>query len=57
MLFRSLATSATVSNAGVAAGGAAFYKLVVPAGGTVTLTLSGISGTVNQNLLVIVRTK
>ena len=57
LLVQPLATSATVSNAGVAAGGAAFYKLVVPAGGTVTLTLSGISGTVNQNLLVIVRTK
>ena len=57
LLVQTLSTSGTVNNAGVAAGGAAFYKLFVPAGGSVVLTLSGSSNTVNQNQLVIVRTK
>lgn len=55
---QTLSTSAAVSNASVVAGGAAFYRVVVPANGTTTFTLSGSSSTVNPNLqLVIVRTK
>jgi hypothetical protein len=42
----------------VAAGGAVFYKLSVPANGTATLSLGGQSGVAGSNLqLVIVRTK
>ena len=55
---QTIATNATVSNAGLVAGGAAFYRVVVPANGTATLTFSGSSSTVNPNLqLVIVRIK
>ncbi len=45
-------------NGTVTAGGAAFYRLTVPANGTVIVSLSAPSGAVNPNLqLVIVRTK
>ncbi|MEO6526552.1 MAG: hypothetical protein ABIP93_08005 [Gemmatimonadaceae bacterium] len=49
---------ATSYNGAVVAGGAAYYKLSVPANGTATLSLAGPSGAVASNLqLVIVRTK
>ena len=55
---QTISTTAAVNNAGVAAGGAAYYRIVVPANGTTTLSLSGSSSTANPNLqLVIVRTK
>jgi hypothetical protein len=55
---QTISTNAAVSNASVVAGGAAFYRVVIPANGTVTFTLSGSSSTANPNLqLVIVRTK
>jgi len=55
---QTISTNAAVSNASVVAGGAAFYRVVIPANGTATFTLSGSSNTANPNLqLVIVRTK
>jgi hypothetical protein len=55
---QTISTNAAVSNASVTAGGAAYYKVVVPANGSTTFTLSGGSGTVNSSLqLIIVRTK
>jgi hypothetical protein len=55
---QTISTNAAVNSASVVAGGAAFYRIVLPANGTATLTLSGSTGTVNPNLqLVIVRTK
>ena len=57
LLVTTLSTNANVTGATVVAGGAAFYRIVVPASGTVTVTLGG-SGTSNPNLqLVAVRTK
>ena len=50
--------NATSYTGTVVAGGAAFYKLSVPANGTATLSLGGPSGAATSNLqLVIVRTK
>ena len=55
---QTLASTGTLVNSTVVAGGAAFYKVTVPAGGSVTYTLSGTSSTSSPNLqLVIVRTK
>lgn len=55
---QTLSTTASVSGASVVAGGAAFYKVTVPANGSVAFTLGGSSSTPNPNLqLVIVRTK
>ena len=57
LLVTTLSANANVTGASVVAGGAAFYRIVVPAGGTVTVTL-GSSGTSNPNIqLVAVRTK
>jgi hypothetical protein len=54
---QTISTSAAITGS-VVAGGASFYKLVVPANGTVTLTLGAGSGAASPNLqLVIVRTK
>jgi hypothetical protein len=54
---QTISTSAAITGS-VVAGGASFYKLAVPANGTVTLTLGPASGTASQNLqLVVVRTK
>ena len=51
-------TSATSYTGTVVAGGAAYYRLSVPANGTATLSLGGASGGAASNLqLVIVRTK
>ena len=51
-------TGATSYNGTVVAGGAAYYKLSVPANSTATLSLAGQSGAAASNLqLVIVRTK
>jgi hypothetical protein len=51
-------TSATSYTGMVVAGGAAYYRLSVPANGTATLSLGGPSGGAASNLqLVIVRTK
>lgn len=52
-----LSTNTSVTGATVVAGGAAFYRIQVPAGGSVTVSLAG-SGTSNPNLqLVAVRVK
>ena len=55
---QTLASTGTLVNSTVVAGGAAFYRVTVPAGGSVTYTLGGTSSTNIPNLqLVIVRTK
>ena len=57
LLVTPLSSNANVTGATVLAGGAAFYRVVVPASGTVTVTLGSV-GTSNPNLqLVAVRTK
>ena len=57
LVVTTISTSASVSGT-IVAGGASFYKLAVPANGTVTLSLSAPGGAVNPNLqLVAVRTK
>ena len=57
LLVTTLSSNANVTGATVLAGGAAFYRVVVPVSGSVTVTL-GSSGTSNPNLqLVAVRTK
>ena len=54
---KTIAASAADTSS-VVAGGASFYKLVVPANGTLTVTLAALSGAPSPNLqLVIVRTK
>lgn len=56
LLVSTLSNDSTASGS-VVSGGAAYYRIAVPANGTATLTL-GASGTVNVNLqLVAVRTK
>lgn len=51
--------SASASNAGsVVAGGAAYYRIIVPANGSMTVSLGAPTGATNSNLqLVLVRTK
>ncbi|CAN5903057.1 hypothetical protein BH11GEM1_BH11GEM1_18260 [soil metagenome] len=57
LLVTTLSSNTNVTGASVLAGGAAFYRVVVPASGTVTVTLGSV-GTSNPNLqLVSVRTK
>ena len=55
---QTLSTSAAVSGTSLVAGGAAFYRVVIPPNGAATFTLSSSSSTANPNLqLVIVRTQ
>ena len=57
LFVQTISTGATVADASVTAGGAAFYKLSLPASNSVTFTLSTGTTPVASVQLVVVRTK